>query len=89
MAVADAVPGLLSLTRRGIQRAQALVAVGLEGTHAQRLGQSESLAVVCSSLLGFWWVTASTISPRRTMVMWPSPLRLYRLCGNSGQSSQT
>ena len=46
MAVDSAVAGLLLLAGRGIQRAQAAVAVGLERAHAQFLGQGEGLAVV-------------------------------------------
>ena len=38
--------GLLPLTGRGIQRAEAPVAVGLERAHAEFVGQGESLAVV-------------------------------------------
>ena len=38
--------GLLPLAGRGIQRAEAAVAVGLERAHAQLLGQGEGLAVV-------------------------------------------
>src|SRR5215831_17570092 len=38
--------GLLPLTSRDVQGAEPPVAVGLERTHAQLLGQGESLAVV-------------------------------------------
>src|SRR4029450_2336362 len=51
--------GLLSLAARGIQRAQAAVAVGLEGAHAEFLGQGEGLAVV-----GFGWLTLWGIAMR-------------------------
>ena len=46
MAVDERGTGLLPLAGRGIQRAQAAVAVGLERAHAQFLGQGEGLAVV-------------------------------------------
>jgi hypothetical protein len=51
---------LFPLPRRGIQDAQAAVAVGLERTHALCLGQGEGLAVVGCGLLGFWWGMASS-----------------------------
>ena len=40
------------LTGRGIQRAQAAVAVGLEGAHTEFLGQGEGLLVVGFGLRG-------------------------------------
>src|SRR2546422_2591707 len=46
--------GLLSLAERGIQRAEAAVAVRLERAHAQLLGQGEGLAVVAGGGLKLW-----------------------------------
>src|SRR5262249_59530014 len=51
---------LFPLPRRGIQDAQAAMAVGLERTHALCLGQGEGLAVMGFGLLGFWWGMASS-----------------------------
>jgi hypothetical protein len=45
-------PGLLCSSHLAIQRAETAVAVGLERTHAQCLGQGERLLVVRFSLLG-------------------------------------
>src|SRR5215475_3402817 len=41
----------LPLAGRGIQRAQAEIAVGLEWAHTKFVGQGEGLAVVCLGLL--------------------------------------
>jgi hypothetical protein len=43
---------LLSLASHGVQGAEATVAVGLEGTHAERLGESKGLPVVGFGLFG-------------------------------------
>src|SRR5262249_35836353 len=54
--------GLLPLAGLGIQRAEAPVAVGLERTHAQILGQGEGLLVV-----RFGWLDLRGIAPRRNI----------------------
>jgi len=54
MAVVSAASGLLRLASRGIQHPQAAMAMGLEGTHVQLLGQAEGLAVGGFGLFGLW-----------------------------------
>src|SRR5215813_9048051 len=54
--------GLLPLASRGIQRAQAQVAVGLERAHAEFLGQGEGLLVVRCGWLVLW-----RLAPRRNV----------------------
>jgi Transposase IS116/IS110/IS902 family len=49
--------GLLLMVYPGIQRPQAVVAVGLERAHSQLFGQDESLAVMGFDLLGIWRLT--------------------------------
>ena len=44
--------GLLPLAGRGVQRAKAQVAVGLERAHAEFLGQGQGLLVVGFGLCG-------------------------------------
>ena len=46
LAADSSVRSLLLLADRGIQRAEAAVAMGLERAHAEFLGQGEGLAVV-------------------------------------------
>ena len=46
--------GLFPLAYRGIQRTQAVVAVGLERAHAEFAGQGEGLVVMGFGLLNFW-----------------------------------
>jgi hypothetical protein len=49
--------GLLCLSHLVVQGTEPEVAVGLERTHAQLLGQSEGLAVVFSNLIARWRLT--------------------------------
>jgi hypothetical protein len=51
---------LRSLARRGIQHAEAPVAVGLERAHAEVVGQGEGLAVIVFGLLA-----RQRLAPRR------------------------
>src|SRR3989442_919638 len=46
--------GLLLLADRGIQRAQAAVAVGLERAHTELVGQGKSLTIIGFSWRGIW-----------------------------------
>jgi hypothetical protein len=50
-------PGLLLMVSPGIQRPQAVVAVGLERAHPQLFGQDEGLAVMGFGRLGIWRLT--------------------------------
>ena len=45
---------MLLLSRLGVESAKAAVAVRLKRTHAQLLGQGESLVVVDSGHVGVW-----------------------------------
>jgi hypothetical protein len=48
--------GLLLLTIRGVQPAEAIVSVGLERTHPQLFGEGEGLLVVGFGLLALQWL---------------------------------
>jgi hypothetical protein len=63
--------GLLPLAKRGIQCAEAEVAVRLERAHPQFFGQGEGLAVVISSLIALWGLT-----PRRNLTEEAQGIRL-------------
>ena len=62
---------LLPLAGRGIQRAQATVAVGLERAHAELLGQGEGLAVVIFGL-----IAVRRLTPRRHVAEEAQGIRL-------------
>ena len=71
MAADSAVRACSPLAGRGVQRAEAKVAVGLQRAHAEFLGQGEGLAVVGFGLFDLWG-----LAPRRNVTEEAQGIRL-------------